>query len=43
MGVEVSIVEMLNRIIPTEDEEVSRALEGFLAKEGITIFTQAKV
>jgi len=43
MGVKVSIAEMLNRIIPTEDEEVSRALEGFLSKEGMTIFTQAKV
>jgi dihydrolipoamide dehydrogenase len=43
MGVKVSIVEMLNRIIPTEDEEVSRALEGFLSKEGIAIFTQAEV
>jgi dihydrolipoamide dehydrogenase len=43
MGVKVTIVEMLNRIIPTEDEEISRALEGFLPKEGISIFTQAKV
>ena len=43
MGVKVSIVEMLNRIVPTEDEEISRALEEFLSKEGITIFTQAKV
>jgi dihydrolipoamide dehydrogenase len=43
MGVKVSIVEMLSRIIPTEDEEMSRALEGFLSKEGIDIFTQAKV
>jgi dihydrolipoamide dehydrogenase len=43
MGVKVSIVEMLNRIIPTEDEEISRALEGFLSKEGIGVFTQAKV
>jgi dihydrolipoamide dehydrogenase len=43
MGVKVSIVEMLDRIIPTEDEEISRALEGFLSKEGMSIFTQAKV
>jgi dihydrolipoamide dehydrogenase len=42
MGVKVSIVEMLNRIIPTEDEEISRALEGFLSREGMSIFTQAK-
>lgn len=43
MGVKVSIVEMLDRIIPTEDEEISQALKGFLSKEGISIFTQAKV
>jgi dihydrolipoamide dehydrogenase len=43
MGVEVSIVEMLDRIIPTEDQEISQALEGFLSKEGMHIHTQAKV
>jgi dihydrolipoamide dehydrogenase len=43
LGVEVTLVEMLERIIPTEDEEIGRALEGFLAKEGIRIFTQARV
>jgi dihydrolipoamide dehydrogenase len=43
MGVTVSIVEMLNRIIPTEDEDISRALEGTLSKEGISVLTQATV
>lgn len=43
MGVKVYIVEMLNRIIPTEDEEMSQALEGCLAKEGIAILTQTTV
>jgi dihydrolipoamide dehydrogenase len=43
MGVKVSIVEMLDRIIPTEDEEISRALEGALSKEGISILTKAAV
>ncbi len=43
MGVEVSIVEILDRIIPTEDEEISRALKGFLEKEGIRIFVQSRV
>ncbi len=43
MGVKVSIVEMLDRIIPAEDKEISQALEGFLLKEGVSIFTQAKV
>jgi dihydrolipoamide dehydrogenase len=43
MGVRVTIVEMLDRIIPTEDEEISRALEMALAREGINIFTSAAV
>jgi dihydrolipoamide dehydrogenase len=43
MGVKVTIVEMLDRIIPTEDEEIGRALEMFLAKEGISILTSATV
>jgi dihydrolipoamide dehydrogenase len=43
MGVKVSIVEMLDRIIPTEDEEISRALEAALSKEGISVFTRAAV
>ena len=43
MGVEVSIVEVMDRIIPTEDEEISKALRGFLEKEGIRIFTQGRV
>jgi len=43
LGVKVSIIEMMNRIIPTEDEEISRALEGALSKDGISILTQAKV
>ena len=43
MGVRVSIVEMLDRIVPTEDEEISRALEAALSKEGISIFTRTAV
>ncbi|MGO9620349.1 MAG: dihydrolipoyl dehydrogenase [Desulfobaccales bacterium] len=43
MGVKVVIVEMLNRLIPTEDEEISWALEQSLSKEGISILTQASV
>lgn len=43
MGVQVSIVEMLDRIIPTEDEEISGALEKALVKEGIHVLTQARV
>lgn len=43
MGVEVSIVEVMDKIIPTEDEEISLGLKGFLEKEGIKIFTQGRV
>ncbi len=43
MGVKVTIVEKLNRIVPTEDEEISGALERSLSKEGITILTQTVV
>ncbi len=43
MGVKVSIVEMLDRIIPTEDEEISRALEAALSKEGLSIITKVAV
>jgi dihydrolipoamide dehydrogenase len=43
LGVKVTIVEMLNRIIATEDEEISRALEASLVKEGITVLTRTSV
>jgi dihydrolipoyl dehydrogenase len=43
MGVKVAIVEIMNRLIPTEDEEISRALAQSLSKEGITILTEARV
>ncbi len=42
-GAKVSIVEMADRIIPNEDEEVSSALRGFLEEEGIDIYTRANV
>lgn len=43
MGTEVTILEKLERIVPTEDDEISRALHGELSKEGIKIMTQASV
>ena len=43
MGVKVSIVEVMDRIISTEDEEISAGLRKFLTSEGIDIFTKAKV
>ena len=43
MGAEVTIVEMLPRILPVEDEEVSAFMEKRLAKDGIRILTGAGV
>ena len=43
MGADVTIVEMLPRILPVEDEEVSAFMEKRLGKEGITIVTGAGV
>ena len=43
MGSDVTVVEMLDRIVPVEDEEVSKFLEKALTKQGITIMTGANV
>jgi len=43
IGTEVTIVEFLPRIVPVEDEEVSKALERSFKKAGITIYTNAEV
>ena len=42
-GVEVTIVEMLPRLVPLEDEEVSAELEKALKKRGIKTLTDHKV
>jgi dihydrolipoamide dehydrogenase len=42
LGTKVTIVELLDRIVPGEDEEVSAALEKSLAKRGIEILTKSK-
>ncbi len=42
-GVNVTLVEMLPRIAPMEDEEVSQELTKQFAKRGIKIFTDTKV
>jgi dihydrolipoamide dehydrogenase len=42
-GVEVTIVEMLPRIAPTEDEEVSKELEKAFARQKIRILTDTRV
>ena len=38
-GVDVTIVELMPRILPNEDEEISRLLERSLGRKGITIMT----
>ena len=43
MGAEVTVVEMLDRIVPVEDADVSTFLEKSLAKQGMKIMTGAGV
>ncbi|QFT77911.1 dihydrolipoyl dehydrogenase [Erythrobacter sp. THAF29] len=43
MGVEVTVVEMLDRVVPVEDADVSTFLEKNLKKQGMTIMTGAGV
>ncbi|MDG1264297.1 MAG: dihydrolipoyl dehydrogenase [Flavobacteriaceae bacterium] len=43
MGTEVTVVEFQDRIVPVEDEEISKQLERSLKKAGINIMTQAEV
>jgi len=43
IGTEVTIVEFMPRIVPVEDEEVSKALEKSFKKAGMTIHTNSEV
>lgn len=43
MGTEVTVVEYQNRIVPVEDEEISKQLERSFKKSGINIMTAAEV
>jgi dihydrolipoamide dehydrogenase len=43
MGAQVTVVEMLDRVVPVEDAEVSDFLEKALTKQGMTIMTGAGV
>ena len=43
MGAEVTVIEMLDRIVPVEDTDVSTFLEKALKKQGMTIMTGAGV
>ncbi|MCG7346557.1 dihydrolipoyl dehydrogenase [Sporosarcina sp. ACRSL] len=42
-GVDVTVIEYANRIIPTEDHDVSKEMKKLLSKKGITFVTGAKV
>lgn len=43
MGSKVTVVEMMDRIVPVEDADVSAFLEKALVKQGMTILTKAGV
>lgn len=42
-GVEVTVVEYADRILPTEDEDISKEMKKLLSKKGITFVAGAKV
>ncbi len=43
MGTKVTIVEFLPRIVPVEDEDISKELERQYKKQGIEIMTSSEV
>ena len=43
LGADVTVVEMMDRIVPVEDADVSAFLEKALKKQGMNILTQANV
>ncbi|KIY21982.1 MULTISPECIES: dihydrolipoyl dehydrogenase [Mesobacillus] len=42
-GTEVTVIEYADRIVPTEDKEVSREMQRAMKKKGVKIITSAKV
>ncbi|GLB58124.1 dihydrolipoyl dehydrogenase [Cytobacillus sp. NCCP-133] len=42
-GVDVTVIEYADRIIPTEDKEISKEMQRLLKKKGVKIVTGAKV
>jgi len=42
-GVDVTVLEFADRIIPTEDKEISKEMQRVMKKRGITLVTSAKV
>ena len=43
LGAEVTVVEMVDRILPAEDEEISKFAEKQFKKQGMNILTGAQV
>ncbi len=43
MGTKVTIVEFMPRIVPVEDEDISKELEKQFKKQGITVMTNSEV
>ncbi len=43
MGAKITIVELLNQVVPNEDPEVATTLERSFSKRGITIYTSSTV
>ncbi|MCW3836336.1 dihydrolipoyl dehydrogenase [Sphingomonas canadensis] len=43
MGADVTVVEMLDRVVPVEDKDISAHLEKALKKQGMTILTSTGV
>jgi dihydrolipoamide dehydrogenase len=43
IGTKVTIVEFMNRILPIEDEDVSKAMATTYKKKGITVMTESSV
>ena len=43
LGVDVTVVELMDRVVPVEDEEISAFLGKALKKQGMNIITGAKV
>jgi len=43
LGTKVTVIEMMDTILPVEDKEVSKTLEGSLKKRGIEFYTGTKV
>lgn len=43
MGTKVTLIEFMNRLVPAEDEEVSKTLEKSFKKSGINVMTTSRV